>query len=180
MRLPSTHSRYKTLDERSQCREFTGESLLRFDAAEAPSQRDRQHQWVQRRLPGGEHLRVRLTSSIDDMLSYAGDPVEGVLLNAFKVFGTNTVVPRGSVLRGVITKLQKIYLPQRVELLAIRLDRLTYGNTSFRPNGSHRLSDHDARKLSQMHRQELPQWLDRDDQAVLFLMNSKHLARIYG
>lgn len=49
------------------------------------------------------------------------------------------------------------------------------GATSFIVNGSHRLSDKGAGKLSQMYRRGLPQLLTQENEGGLFLITSKHL-----
>ncbi len=123
--------------EYSQCREFRGESTLRFDFDDSPQGQSTatvHDEW----LPAGAELHVRLSSTIDDQKSFTGDPVGGVLLNPVRVKNLNITVPKGAVLSGVVSRMEMRYQPNRYYVVAIRWDRMTWGQNSLLLNAKPR------------------------------------------
>jgi len=123
--------------EYTQCREFRGESTLRFDFDDSPQTQSSagvHDEWV----PPGTELHVRLSTTLDDRTSLTGDPVQGVLLNSFPVKRLNLTVPKGAVLSGVVSRLELRYQPSRHFLVAIHWDRLTWGQNSLLLNANPR------------------------------------------
>jgi hypothetical protein len=89
----------------SSCREFTGESVLTFaDPAPAGAAPPAAKQEIE--LPAGRDLTLRLDSEIDTSASAVGDEVRADLRNDVKVHG-KILMPRGSVARGRITRLER-------------------------------------------------------------------------
>jgi hypothetical protein len=89
-------------------------------------------------LPAGTELHVRLNTTLDDQRSFTGDPVQGVLLNSFQVKHLNLTVPKGAAISGVVSRLEQRYQPSRHYLVAIRWDRLTWGQNSLLLNANPR------------------------------------------
>lgn len=116
--------------EYRQCREFRGESTIRFDfdeSAQAQSATAIHDQWI----PAGTELHVRLKTVLNDQDSYTGDPVEGVLLDSVRVKDSEITVPKGAVLSGVVNRLELRYQPSRHYVVGIHFDRLTFGPNSM-------------------------------------------------
>jgi hypothetical protein len=114
----------------TQCREFRGESSIRFDfdeSTQAQSDTILRDEW----LPAGMNLHVRLTTPLTDQSSFTGDPVEGVLLNSVHVRKLNITVPKGALLAGVVSRMELRYQPTRHYVVAIHWDRLTFGQNTL-------------------------------------------------
>ncbi len=84
-------------NEYSQCREFRGESTLRFDVNEPAAESPIAKPISAEPLPAGMTLRIGLRTPIDDRTSYMGDPVEGVLLDAVTIPGTDKSIAKNAV-----------------------------------------------------------------------------------
>ena len=175
----NSHSHTVSRNEYSQCREFRGESTVRFqftdDTAQLPARQASADEWI----PAGISLQVRLRTPIDDHITYAGDAAEGVLLRRFKVPGTETIVPKGAVLAGVITKLENHYLPQKYQLTSVNFSRLSYSGHSYLLNAHPKTSPSDSRTLAQIYRWPLPASVENDRQAGVFVNLGSHL-RVHG
>lgn len=120
----------------SECREFRATSALTFQPAEtlpSPSVKEPEgEEW----LPAGLPLRVRLRTPVDDRTSYVGDRVEGVLVNAVKLPGSERELPKGAVLTGIITGLAQYYYPDKYQQFSARFNRVSFGADSFRLNAT--------------------------------------------
>lgn len=130
----------KTIDifsqsEYTKCREFRGESTLRFDFDD--SQQGQSGAAVHDQpVPAGVRLRVRLITPIDDHNSFTSDPVQGVLLGSLIVKKLGISVPKGAIVSGVLSRLELRYQPTREYLVAIHWDRLTSGQNSYLLNAT--------------------------------------------
>jgi len=116
--------------EYTQCREFRGESTLRFDFGDSQQPQSAigvHDKW----LPAGSRLRVRLSTPLDDQSSFTGDPVQGVLLDPLTVKDLKLTVPKGALLSGVVSRLELHHQPSRYYVVAIHWDRLTWGQNSL-------------------------------------------------
>jgi hypothetical protein len=117
------------------CREFRGESTLRFDfddsrqAQSAAAVHDQP-------VPAGVRLHVRLITPIDDHNSFTGDPVQGVLLQPLMLKNVGISVPKGAIVSGVLSRMELRYQPTREYLVAIHWDRLTDGQNSYLLNAT--------------------------------------------
>jgi hypothetical protein len=115
----------------TQCREFRGESTIRFDfddSAQTQSTAVVHDEW----LPAGIDLHVRLNTTVTDGQTFTGDSVQGLLLNSFQVKGLNVTVPKGATVSGVVSKMELRYEPTRRYVVAIHWDRITFGQNSLR------------------------------------------------
>lgn len=123
--------------EYTQCREFRGESTLRFDFDDSPQTQSNpgvHDQW----LPAGTELHVWLSTTIDDQKSFTGDPVQGVLLNSFQAKRLNLTVPKGAAISGVVSRLEFRYQPNHHYVVAIHWDRLSWEHNSLLLNANPR------------------------------------------
>lgn len=146
-----THVQTVSGSEYSGCREFRGESTLHFDAEENPATLSAEPARVIPWLPAGVSLQVQLQTPSDDRTSYVGDPVQGTLLQPIKIPGLATLIPRGALLDGIITKLEDHYLPADFRLFSVHFDSIHFGQTSFRLNASPRTSTHDRKLLRNIY-----------------------------
>ena len=121
--------------EYTECREFRGESTLRFDFDDSPGGPSGAAVHDQP-LPAGVRMHVRLITPIDDHNSFTGDPVRGVLLDPVLVNSGRISVPKGAIVSGVLSRLELRYQPTREYLVAIRWDRLTSGQNSYLLNAT--------------------------------------------
>lgn len=114
----------------TQCREFRGESTLRFTVTD-PSAPVVTHHAVNESLPAGLILKATLTGDLTDKDSYVGDAVNATLAEPLTVPGTGKVIPKGAILHGVISQMQQHSESLAYWLFAIKLDRLTDGDDSY-------------------------------------------------
>jgi hypothetical protein len=71
------HQHTKTISEYKQCREFTGESVLRFNTAPVVRQADTSP--APKILPAGIGLDIQITSTLNPTTAWGGDVIDGVL-----------------------------------------------------------------------------------------------------
>lgn len=106
--LTGNESRNRT--QFKDCRQYTGESVLKFDEAPesepaaAPPAAETDSPDVA--VEPGTRLEIRLATRIDSATSAVGDPVEAVLEQKLKVKGA-VVLEKGAKLRGRITRLEQ-------------------------------------------------------------------------
>ena len=92
------------------CREYVGESTIRFDEDEKGNTPDSEKRADLRPLPAKTRLRVKIEPAIDSDTAAAGDPITGVIETAVKVKG-ETVVHAGDKLHGRIVRLGQDMAP---------------------------------------------------------------------
>ncbi len=90
----------------SGCREYVGESTIRFDVDENGNTTDAAKRAELKPLPPKTHLRVRINPPIDSDKAAAGDPIIGVVDTAVKEKGV-TIVHVGDKLHGRIVRLEE-------------------------------------------------------------------------
>jgi hypothetical protein len=91
----------------SSCRQYTGESVLRFDEVTGPdlgSTPTRADEEIL--LPGGREVEIALVNDIDLSSAAAGDEVHGVLDGDLKQKG-KMLAAKGAVILGRITRLER-------------------------------------------------------------------------
>jgi hypothetical protein len=88
------------------CREYVGESSLRFDGDENGNVPETAKRADQRPLPPKTHLRVRLDPPVDSAKAAAGDPITGVVDTAVKEKG-EILVHVGDKLHGRILRIEQ-------------------------------------------------------------------------
>lgn len=105
------------------CRQYTAESTLTFGDDGSRTNPPDQNKIGIRLPPTGTQLQVKLTSKIDSDLSSAGDILEATLVRA--VPGTaGRMIPAGTVVRGHLAQVEKIYVPKPAVALAMRFDTI--------------------------------------------------------
>ena len=160
--------------EYTQCREFRGESTLRFDwddSAQEHSARAVHDEW----LRAGTELHVRLSTVIDDQNSFTGDPVGGVLLNPVRVENLKITVPKGAVVSGVVSRMELRYQPKRYYVVAIRWDRMTWGQNSLLLNANPRRLYPQGRRFGPGYSGRSSQpMLDDSEEEATFVWPSNH------
>ena len=92
------------------CREYVGESTIRFDVDDKGNTPDSEKRADLRPLPAKTRLRVKIEPAIDSDKAAAGDPIIGVIETAVKVKG-ETVVHAGDKLHGRIVRLEQDMTP---------------------------------------------------------------------
>jgi hypothetical protein len=111
----------------SNCREYAGESTIRFDDdAPAPQTVVTQPVAPARQLPPGLRFRIGLTSPIHSETAAAGDAVTGVVLHEVKDKKLGIVADRNDVVHGRILQLEQHMFPFPRWVLAIRFDTLEH------------------------------------------------------
>jgi hypothetical protein len=88
------------------CREYVGESTIRFDEDDKGNTPDSEKRADLRPLPPKTRLRVKIEPAIVSDKAAAGDPITGVIETAVKVKG-ETVVHAGDKLHGRIVRLEQ-------------------------------------------------------------------------
>jgi hypothetical protein len=113
VRLNGGHNRNKT--EYSGCRQYTGESTIRFEESEEAAAvsasssggREPDPAGPAADVPAGVSFIARLDTAIDFYRSAAGDPLSAVLVDRL-ARDRKTLVPKGAVLRGRIGQLERL------------------------------------------------------------------------
>jgi hypothetical protein len=123
----------------SACREFRGDSSVRFEAAPEPdgSGKTRNAPDSRLSLPSGLPFKVVFTDRIDPASAAAGDPIRGRLKTAIRDASETVLVPEGTLVTGRILSVRRFYhiqtLPAREQkrtdlrpslVVAIRLESL--------------------------------------------------------
>jgi hypothetical protein len=110
------------------CREYAAESVLSFDADPAGAAPHAQVK-VAPSLPAeGSELRLRLASKIDSEVNFAGDSLQATLDHPVRDSQGGTI-PAGTVFRGHLAELGKVYIPGRQVVVAIRFDAMVANGT---------------------------------------------------
>jgi hypothetical protein len=105
------------------CREYVGESTIRFDGDDKGNTPDSEKRADLRPLPAKTRLRVKIEPAIDSDKAAAGDPITGVIETAVKVKG-ETVVHAGDKLHGRIVRLEQDLAPQSRWTVAILFETI--------------------------------------------------------
>ena len=104
------------------CREYTAESVLSFDGD--PTSASPKAVKAAPPLPAtGSELRLRLASKIDPGVNFAGDSLEATLDRPVRDTQGGKI-PAGTVFRGHLAQLEKVYFPKRQVVIAIRFDSM--------------------------------------------------------
>ncbi len=90
----------------SGCREYTGESTIRFDVDENGNTPEEVKRKELPPLPPKTHIRVRIDPPIDSQTAAAGDPITGVVISTVKEKGV-VLVHAGDKLEGRMVRLEQ-------------------------------------------------------------------------
>jgi len=108
-------------------------------AAEAAQLEERNRQAAEAaamvEIPAGTELEVRLTSRLNSGTASVEDRFEAVTVEAFSL-NERTVIPAGSVLRGIVSSVQPATRTNRTSNLTISFDQLTIDSRSYQIRGS--------------------------------------------
>jgi hypothetical protein len=156
------------------CREFRGESSLRFDTDDSPAATTGAPAAEAEPLPAGIELRIALRSDIDDRKSYAGDPVEGVLLKAVKTGSTGVEIPANASLHGVIAQLESRSIPAKSYYVKIEFERLQFADKSYSLRGWHQPYGDEARGLYFLFGPRLPPFAVEELQQGTMIFEGRH------
>jgi len=132
------------------CREYTAESVLSFDVdSSSPSPKAAK---VPPPLPAkGSELRLKLASKIDSNVNFAGDGLEAALVRPVRDTQGGTI-RAGTVFRGHVAELEKVYLPKRQVVIAIRFDSIVLNGApvplSLEPVGEMDQRGHEVFRLA--------------------------------
>ncbi len=105
--------RHENRIEYASCREFQSESVFRTDLEASADASEISKSTVA--IPPGITIKIALDSKIDAESSFAGDAIEGRLLNAI-----GTVVPKGALVHGRIVRFEREYMPSNYLALGLR------------------------------------------------------------
>lgn len=112
--------------EYSACREFQAESVFRTDLE--PSAGDGAALQTPVEIPAGITIKIALQSRIDSDASFAGDAIEGRLVNAIRAHG-KVVAPAGAVAHGRIERFEQQYQPTSYIALGLKFHSIEiHGN----------------------------------------------------
>lgn len=161
--------------EYSQCHEFRAESTLRFDAADSESSAGPVDIKPPERVPAGLTMHVSLTTPLNDRDSYAGDPVDAVLLTPVKLPGSSDTIPRGARLHGVITQLDARFEPSDHFYLKIVFERITSGDRSYVVRAVHKPTGKEMDKVSSLFGRILPKQIMKQLNTGTMIVLGKHL-----
>src|SRR5262249_52656867 len=107
----------------SACREFHGESTVRFESpVEAGPPKAVEESRIDRTparlaLPAGLPFKLAFTDPIDPVIPAAGDPIRGKFKTAIRDRNSQVLVPEGASVIGRITAIIRYYAPERVEIV---------------------------------------------------------------
>ncbi len=142
VRISSIHTDGTLAENRthySGCREFRGDSTVRFEteSEETPPRRSAP---ARLRLPSGLAFQVIFADRIDPAQAAAGDPIQGRLKAAIRDASNKILVPEGAAVTGRIMSIRRFYnaswLPSRERThrgagpslsVAIRLETIDLG-----------------------------------------------------
>ena len=105
--------RFENRIEYAACREFQSESVFRTDMDAAPGASEASKLPVA--IPSGITIKIALRSKIEAESSFAGDAIEGQLLNAI-----GKLVPKGAIIHGRLVRFEQEYQPSNYFALGLK------------------------------------------------------------
>jgi hypothetical protein len=118
----SDAQRHENRIEYASCREFKSESVFRVDSD--PSTGASEVSKPPLSIPPGIRIKIALRSTIDSESSFAGDAIEGQLLNPI-----GSLVPKGVIVHGRIARFEHEYLPSNYFALGLKFDSIEANGT---------------------------------------------------
>jgi hypothetical protein len=141
-----THLHTVSRGEFAQCHEFKAQSRLSFDPPGAADRSSLQPP-VERWLPAGLKIQVVLITPIDTKAAFTGDAVEGVLAAPILTRDGEMLAPAGARLKGIITQLTKVYVPQRYNSLRIEFNSVTFRGETYLMRTKHLPNDKEQKEI---------------------------------
>jgi hypothetical protein len=105
--------RHENRIEYASCREFQSESVFRTDSEPSAGAPEASKTPVS--IPPGVRIKIALRSGIDSESSFAGDAIEGQLLNPI-----GSLIPKGAIVHGRIVRFEREYLPANDFVLGLQ------------------------------------------------------------
>jgi hypothetical protein len=139
-------------DHYRSCHVFTGKSTISFVISDpgdssgglAPSV-------VKGPIPPNLGISIQLRTPINDLDSYTGDPVEGVLLRRIKLEHSGKIIPKGAVVKGIISELEFYRNPGPYYLLDVLFNKIVDGDVTYTMQATHLLTPGDPREPGQFY-----------------------------
>jgi hypothetical protein len=120
----------------AQCREYLGESVVRFDDADngaaSPDAVADQRGSQPAAIPSGLKFDCRIVTPLDSENSAAGDPVEAVLRSPIRDFRGRVLAPRGAHIHGRLTRFLQRSATETEKAsyeIAMRFSSIEFGKT---------------------------------------------------
>jgi hypothetical protein len=107
----------------SGCREYVGESTIRFDDPDDTASPDSAARAALKALPPKTHIRVKIDPPINSATAAAGDPITGVVERDVKEKG-QVIVRTTDRLHGRLLRLEQDTVPTPQWTVAIRFDSI--------------------------------------------------------
>jgi hypothetical protein len=114
--------RFENRIEYDSCREFRTESVFRTDVE--PSAGDSAALKNSVVIPPGIKIKIGLRSNIDSESAFAGDAIEGQLLNAIRDRKGKMVAAEGAMAHGRIVRFERHYQPSEYFALGLKFDSI--------------------------------------------------------
>lgn len=152
----------------SECREYTGDSTVRFDDVDpsreiaAPTLADLEP------LKGGIRFQIALHDTIDEDSTYVGQPVEAVLVRNAKI-GKGRMLQRGAQLKGTVTGLLIYNSPAHRVLLNVEFSSIVDGRDLYTCKAVHEVA------LSLPRPGSGPRLEEDDEEQGTMVFNTPHL-----
>ncbi len=127
--LDVNHEHTQTFTQYQACREFVGQSTLSFEGA--PNTSAAQTPAAARSLPAGLALKIRLESLIDPLTAWAGDPIEGQLVNDIRDAQNSVLIPRGADVYGRLLRFETWVKPANFYTGALTFERLRWQGQDY-------------------------------------------------
>jgi hypothetical protein len=110
------------------CREYVGESTIRFDDVDTPASAQVQKAAL-RPLPPKLKLQVSLASPINGETAAAGDAISAVVLHDVKEKGAGVLIHEKDRVRGRILRIEQAFLPAPRWTLVLSFDSIERSGT---------------------------------------------------
>ncbi len=127
-------ARHENRTAYASCRAFQSESVFRPEpepspadskAVTAASSSDSSAAKTRVPIPAGITLRIALRSKIDSATVFAGDAIEGQLLDPIRARDGNVLAPQGAIVHGRIVRAEEHYQPSAYLALGLKFQSLT-------------------------------------------------------
>ena len=157
------------------CRAFTGESTISFDADSFQPSAIETASSKERTIPPGVTLPIHIQTPIDEMRSFTGDPVEGVLTRAVRVRKKGITLPKGATVTGVVTRLETHFQPAKFYVLSIRFDHLAYREATYAMEAIPVVSRRSMDNLHWVYGPRLSEYVEKDMTEHVIISKAAHL-----
>jgi len=120
--LDTEAQRFENRIEYAACREFQSESVFRTDMDASAGTSEISKSPVT--IPPGIRIKIALRSKIDAESSFAGDAIEGQLLNAI-----GKLVPKGAIVHGRLVRFEQEHQPSNYFALGLKFHSIDMNGT---------------------------------------------------